>query len=71
MAKRKKKSKLKKTLQGLKRDKLDHALDKTERINIRVSKADKESLHRMAKKLGMTLTEYVMQIHRTVANRFR
>jgi hypothetical protein len=42
---------------------LEHALAKTSTVNFRLSKADKESMKETAKKLRLTLSEYLVSLH--------
>jgi uncharacterized protein (DUF1778 family) len=54
---------LSRVLSGVDPNKLAQALDKRERINLRVSEADKEAIQSTAKGLGLTVTDYLLRLH--------
>ena len=52
-----------KKLEQMKGKELNHALAKTEVVTFRVSKTDKAEMQAMAKKLKLSLTEYLVRLH--------
>jgi predicted DNA binding CopG/RHH family protein len=50
-------------LSGVDPARLAQVLDKKERINLRVSEADKEAMQSTAKAFGLTVTDYLLRLH--------
>jgi uncharacterized protein (DUF1778 family) len=54
---------LSRVLSGVDPNRLAQVLDKRERINLRVSEADKEAIQATAQSLGLTVTDYLLRLH--------
>lgn len=63
------KREIERALKGVKPDELREEIAKDEKINIRVTNSDKEHMKRVAKYMGVTLTEYLLSLHRLAASR--
>ena len=50
---------------------LAQILDKSERVNLRVSEVDKRTMQELAKGLNLTVTEYLTRLHSLVFEKLK
>lgn len=55
--------------QSLTKKEVERKIPKTETIQLRVSKADKESIKKTAQKNGLTTTDYLIRCHYLVSEK--
>ena len=63
------KNAIQKAMKGVKADALRNSVAKDAAIYMKLPKADKAEMQRVARELGLTLSEYVVTCHRAVSER--
>ncbi len=65
------KTKIKKVLASEKPSKVKSRIAKTEIIQMRVSKSDKDSMKKTAQNCGLTLSEYLIRCHEVILEKLK
>ena len=60
----KKLNRLANTIKDIPADRLDQLLTKRKMLTMRVTEADRTEIKQAAKRYGLTVTEYLMQLHK-------
>jgi hypothetical protein len=62
---------LAKVLKDVHPARLSQLLDKRERVNLRVSETDKQTMKALSKSLNLTVTEYLTRLHAFVYDKLK
>ena len=63
--------KLAELLKDVEPERLQDVLTKGERINFRVTRAEKQQIEEIAEKLGLSISDYLLNLHRHVFARLK